>query len=78
MDTHRGGEIDGLPVHAYTEAGETHVKPCAEAWLSDRAAGVILNHGIMPVASIRGRDAVEVKALRAFSLPPNSLPIRYG
>ena len=78
MDTHRGGEIDGLPVHAYTEAGETHVKPCAEAWLSDRAAGVILNHGIMPVASIRGRGAVEVKALRAFSLPPKPLPIRYG
>jgi type VI secretion system protein ImpC len=78
MDTHRGGEIDGLPVHTYTEAGETHVKPCAEAWLSDKAAGIILHHGIMPVASIRGRDAVEVKALRAFSLPSKPLPFRYG
>jgi type VI secretion system protein ImpC len=77
-DTHRGGEIDGLPVHTYTEAGETHAKPCAEAWLSDKAAEVILDHGIMPVASVRGRDAVEVKALRALSLPPKPLPIRYG
>jgi len=78
LDTLRGGEIFGLPVHTFTEDGETHVKPCAEAWLSDKAAEVILNHGIMPVASIRGRDAVGVKALRAFSLPPKPLPIRYG
>jgi type VI secretion system protein ImpC len=76
MDTHRGGRIDGLPVHTYTEAGETHVKPCAEAWLSDKAADIILDHGVMPVASIRGRDAVEVKTLRAFSLPPKPLAIR--
>jgi type VI secretion system protein ImpC len=78
LDTHRGGEIYGLPVHTYTADSETHVKPCAEAWLSDRAADVILNRGIMPVTSIRGRDAVEIKALRAFSLPPKPLPIRSG
>jgi type VI secretion system protein ImpC len=78
LDTRRGGEIFGLPTHTFTADGETHVKPCAEAWLSDKAADVILNRGIMPVASIRGRDAVGVKALRAFSLPPKPLPIRYG
>jgi type VI secretion system protein ImpC len=73
-----GGEIIGLPMHTFTADGETHVKPCAEAWLSDKAADVILNLGIMPVTSIRGRNAVEVKALRAFALPPKPLPIRYG
>ena len=77
-DTRRDGEISGLPMHTFTADGERHVKPCAEAWLSDTAAEVILNRGIMPVASIRGRDAVEVKVLRAFSLPPKPLPVRYG
>ncbi len=74
----RGGEICGMPVHTFTGDGETHAKPCAEAWLSDKAADVILNHGIMPVLSIRGRDAVEVTALRAFSLPPKPLTVGYG
>ncbi len=77
-DTRLGGEIFGLPVHTFTEDAETNVKPCAEAWLSDRAVDVILDHGIMPVASIRGRDAVEIKAMQAFSQPPTPLPIRYG
>jgi type VI secretion system protein ImpC len=76
-DTWPGGEIIGLPIHTFTADDETHVKPCGEAWLTDRAADVILNRGIMPVRSIRGRDAVEVRALRAFSLPPKPLPIRY-
>ena len=78
LDARRGREIFGLPMHKFTADGEIHVKPCAEAWLSDKAADVILNRGIMPVASIRGRDAVEVKSLRAFSLPPKPLPVRYG
>jgi type VI secretion system protein ImpC len=77
FDTPRGGQIFGLPVHAFIKDGETQAKPCAEAWLTEKAAEVILNHGIMPVASIRGRDAVEVKTLQAFSVPPKSLIIRY-
>jgi type VI secretion system protein ImpC len=78
LDTRHGGEIFGLPMHKFTADGEIHVKPCAEAWLSDKAAEAILNRGIMPVTSIRGRDAVEIQALRAFSLPPKPLPVRYG
>jgi type VI secretion system protein ImpC len=78
LDTRGGGQICGLPVHTFTTEGETQVKPCAEAWLSDRAANIILNHGIMPVASIRGRDAVEIKALQSFSIPPKPLIVRSG
>ena len=78
FDTSGGGQICGLPVHTFTTDGETQVKPCAEAWLSERAANVILNRGIMPVESIRGRDAVEIKALQSFSIPPKPLIIRSG
>jgi type VI secretion system protein ImpC len=76
LDASEGGQIFGLPVHTFTtEGGETQAKPCAEAWLSERAAEVIRRRGFMPVASIRGRDAVEIKALHGFSLPPKSLII---
>jgi len=77
LDASEGGQIFGLPVHTFTaEGGETQAKPCAEAWLSERAAEVIRRRGFMPIASIRGRDAVEIRALHSFSLPPKSLIIR--
>jgi type VI secretion system protein ImpC len=77
LDASEGGQIFGLPVHTFTvTGGETQAKPCAEAWLSERAAEIIRRRGFMPVASIRGRDAVEIKALHGFSLPPKSLVIR--
>lgn len=74
-DHEEGGEVGGLPLHTFTSDGETHVKPCAEAWLNDRAAEAILSHGIMPVMSIRGRDAVQVLTLQSLSDPPAPLAI---
>ena len=59
-----GGEVSGLPIHKFTIDGEIQVKPCAEAWLSDRAAAAILSRGIMPVLSVRGRDAVQLLTLQ--------------
>jgi type VI secretion system protein ImpC len=73
-----GGEVGGLPIHKVTSDGETQVKPCAEAWLNERAAGAILSHGVMPVLSIRGRDAVQLLTLRALSNPPRPLAVRLG
>jgi type VI secretion system protein ImpC len=74
--TRGGGQVFGLPVHTLTAAGETEAKPCAEAWLSERAVEAILEHGIMPVTSIRGRDAVEIRALKSFAKPATPLIIR--
>ncbi len=71
-----GSEVSGLPIHRFTTDGETQVKPCAEAWLSERAAATILSRGIMPVLSIRGRDAVQFLTLRAISDPPMALAVR--
>ncbi len=76
MEAHGGGgEISGLPIHILTDDGETQVKPCAEAWLGERAAIAILSHGIMPVLSVHGRDAVQLLTLRALSNPPVPLPV---
>ena len=70
-----GGEVSGLPVHTFTVSGQTEVKPCAEAWLSERAAHAILSRGIMPILSIQGRDAVKLLTLRALSDPPAPLAL---
>jgi type VI secretion system protein ImpC len=70
-----GGEVSGLPIHTFTSDGETQVKPCAEAWLNERAANAILKRGIMPVLSVRGRDAVQLLTLRSISDPPMPLAV---
>jgi type VI secretion system protein ImpC len=77
LESGAAGEVDGLPVHQFTVAGEIQVKPCAEAWLSERAAEAILRQGIIPVLSIRGRDAVQLQTLRALSNPPMPLALRF-
>jgi type VI secretion system protein ImpC len=71
-----GGEVSGLPMHKFIRDGESQVKPCAEAWLSERAAEAILSHGMMPILSVQGRDAVRLLALRALSNPPLPLAVR--
>jgi type VI secretion system protein ImpC len=76
LESGEAGEIAGLPVHQFTRDGEIQVKPCAEAWLSERAAEAILRQGIMPVVSVRGRDAVQLLTVRALSNPPRPLAVR--
>ncbi len=70
------GELGDLPVHKFTENGETRVMPDAEAWLNDCAAEAILSRGLMPVQSIRGRDAVRMMRLQ--SLAGRALPLGSG
>jgi type VI secretion system protein ImpC len=76
LESREPGEVGGLPVHRFSGDGEIQVKPCAEAWLNERAAEAILRQGIMPVLSIRGRDAVQLLTLRAVSDPPMPLAVR--
>lgn len=57
------GEVGDLPMFVCQEAGETAMKPCAEAWLGERAAAVILQHGLIPCRSVKGRNAVQLAGL---------------
>jgi len=58
-----GGKVGDLPVYLFDDGGEKVAKPCAEVWLGERASRVILERGLIPVLSIKGRDAVQVPAL---------------
>jgi type VI secretion system protein ImpC len=67
MEDDNSGEIGELPVHSFTQDGESKVKPCAEAWLTERAAQKILSQGLIPVLSIKCRDAVRVAVLQSLA-----------
>jgi type VI secretion system protein ImpC len=66
-------EMAGLPVHSFETDGEPDMKPCAEAWLSDRAADRIAKEGLTPILSIKGRDAVQVFRFQSLRHPPVAL-----
>jgi len=78
LHTERSCEIDGLPVHVFDADGEREQKPCAEGWLTERAAGVLGAAGLTPVLSVRGRDAVHFGGLRSLADPRTPLAGRWA
>ncbi|HET8654053.1 MAG TPA: type VI secretion system contractile sheath large subunit [Longimicrobiaceae bacterium] len=70
--------LEGLPLHLVRSEGETSAKPCAEAWMSERAAGRILDAGVMPLASLKDRDAVQLVRFQSIASPPAALAGRWG
>ena len=51
-------ELGGLPAHVYKENGESKMTPCAEIWRRQSEAEKLMDTGLMPFLSIRGRDAI--------------------
>ncbi|HHN77555.1 MAG TPA: hypothetical protein ENK11_02620 [Phycisphaerales bacterium] len=68
-----GGTVDDLPVIALEDGT---MVPCAEAWLSDRAASAMSDRGVTPLVSVQNRGAVKVGPLR--SLAGGPLACRWG
>ena len=66
-------EIDALPAHVYHQDGEAQLKPCAEVLLTEEAAEMLLERGIMPLASIKGTDRVRVVRFQSAASPPAPL-----
>lgn len=63
-----GGTVEELPVVAL--GGDEGMVPCAEAWVSDRAAGALAERGVTPLLSVQNRGAVQVGGVRSFSGGP--------
>lgn len=68
-----GGTVEEMPVIALDDGS---MIPCAEAWLSDRAAAALSDRGVTPLRSVQNRGAVQVGALR--SLAGGPLACRWG
>jgi type VI secretion system protein ImpC len=62
-------DIEGLPLYIYKEEGESRVKPCAEVALTERAAEIILDKGLMPLLCFRNQDIIRLARFQS-SRPP--------
>ena len=71
-------EISGLPAHVYRADGESHLKPCAEALLSEDAAEAILDRGLMPLVSVKGTDAIRLVRFQSIAMPAAPLAGRWS
>jgi type VI secretion system protein ImpC len=71
-------EINGLPAHVYRADGESHLKPCAEALLSEDAAEAILDRGLMPLVSVKGTDAIRLVRFQSVAMPAAPLAGRWS
>ncbi len=69
--THR--QIDGIPLHVYSEGGESHMKPCAEVLMTEKDAGVLMAEGIMPLATMKDQDAVLLVRFQSIAKPVAAL-----
>lgn len=65
----RVAEVSGLPLHLYHSDGETLAKPCAECWMSEHAADVIMERGPMVLASMKNQDAVKLVRFQSVGDP---------
>jgi len=71
-------ELDGLPLHVYKRDGDSELKPCAEALLTERAAGKILELGPMPLVWLKGQDAVRLVRFQSMAEPLAALAGRWS
>lgn len=70
-------ELMGLPMHVYKSNGETHITPCAETILTERAMQIMIDKGLMPLLSIKGRDAVRMARFQSIAKPNTPLAGRW-
>jgi type VI secretion system protein ImpC len=70
-------DIEGLPLYIYKEEGESRVKPCAEIVLTERAAEIILDKGLMPLLCFRNQDKIRLARFQSIADPLASLAGRW-
>lgn len=71
-------DVDRLPLHVFEKESESQIKPCAETLLTDRAAERILECGLMPLLSVRGRDTVRLARFQSLRSPSGALLGRWS
>jgi type VI secretion system protein ImpC len=74
----RNTQLSGLPLYNYKADGESEMKPCAECWMAERTAEKLMSRGLMPVASMKHRDAVRLIRLQSIARPAAPLAARWS
>ncbi|MGC9323802.1 MAG: type VI secretion system contractile sheath domain-containing protein [Desulfomonilia bacterium] len=70
-------DIEDLPLVVFTQEGERELLPCAEVLLTEDCAEVILDHGVMPLVSIKGTDRIRLVRFQSIAEPPTPLGGRW-
>lgn len=60
--------LGNMPMHSYRDAEGEPVAVCGEGRFTSSTSQAIADRGFMPLLSVRGRDAVELAAIRSLSL----------
>jgi type VI secretion system protein ImpC len=71
-------EIDGLPLHIYAHDGGFETKPCAEVLLTEDGVERILENGLIPLVSWKGRDFVRLARFQSVASPARGLAGRWN
>jgi type VI secretion system protein ImpC len=71
-------EVDDLPGYVPVGAGEGPMQACAESFLSERAAEALLRRGMMPIVSLRNRNAARLVRFQSIADPPAPLAGPWG
>ena len=71
-------QIDGLPAHVYRKDGEPELKPSAEVLLTEGAAEILLDLGLMPLISMKDSDRVRLGRFQSIAEPAAPLGGRWG
>lgn len=71
-------EIEKLPLHVYVRDGESAVKPCTEALLTEDAVERMVEEGLIPLVSFKGRDVARVARVQSIAEPLRALAGRWN
>ena len=71
-------QLDRLPFHVYKSDGEAVSKPCAEMLVTEDALEYILEGGMIPLVSYKGRDSVRIARFQSIAQPTRALAGRWS
>lgn len=72
-------DVERFPLHVYQdEVGDSVTKPCAEAWLTENAAEMLLEQGLIPLLSYKNQDRIRLLRFQSIASPLKPLQGRWG
>jgi type VI secretion system protein ImpC len=69
--------ISDLPIHVFTQDGESVETPAAQAWLAESKIDDLLKEGFVPLVSVKGRGEIRVPRFQSIASPPAALAGRW-
>ncbi len=71
-------DLEDLPAYTLIVKGEKQLKPCAEAFLSERAGDELSRRGLIALMSFRHQNGVRVRNIQSIADPPAALAAQNG